>query len=106
MAASAQRGRPRKRLLIEKVAFPKVEEIKKKLKAAMEMPASMEKVLELSRLALAFNRATAVADSYNAFAYAVRAARFLPAPQQEYALRLVRSDFRKTSMDISCFEGL
>lgn len=104
--APAQRSKPRKRPPMDKPTFPRVDELKKKLKAAMAKPVSIEKVMELSGFALAFHKAGAVADSYNAFAYAVSAARFLPECQQEDALRHVRTEFRKTDMDIACYEGL
>ena len=105
-AAPSRFSKPRRRAPLEKPAFPKVEDLKKKVKAAMARPVSIEKVMELSMLALAFHRAGAVADSSNTFAYAVRAARLLPERRQEDALRHVRSEFRKTDMDMDCFEGL
>lgn len=105
-AAPSRFSKPRKRAPMGKPLFPKVDELKKKLRAAMAKPVSVEKVMELSMLALAFHSGGAVADSYNAFAYAVRAARLLPERQQEGILRHVRADFMKTDMDIACYESL
>jgi|GEM_PF-3300990 len=105
-AGPVRPGKPRRRDDLGSQPFPRVEALKQQLKPAMARAASIEKVAELSAIALAMHRAGAVADSYNTFSYAVCAALSLPRRQQEDALRRVRSDFMETGMDISCYEGL
>jgi len=106
LAAPSRFSKPRKRAPMDKPAFPKVEAFVRNLKAARVKPGSMEKVEEISGIALALYGAGSVTHSYNAFAEAVRAAHSLPAHLHQDALSLVRAEFRKTDMDIACYDGL
>ncbi len=105
-AVRAERKQPRKRPLLGKPLFPNVEKLVRRLEAARDKSDSMEKVEEISGIALAMYDAGSVAKSYDAFAEAVRAAYSLPVHLRQDALSLVRAAFSRSGMDMLCYEGL
>jgi len=101
-----QAPKPRRRAPMDKPPFPKVEGLTRRLEAARAKPASMDKVREISELALAIYGAGQVAISYNTFAEAMHAANSLPTNQRQDALSHLLVAFRKTEMDSECYFGL
>ncbi|NYZ60400.1 hypothetical protein H0O01_01730 [Candidatus Micrarchaeota archaeon] len=101
-----QAPKPRRRAPMDKPPSPNVEGLTRSLEAARAKPASMDKVRELSELALAIYKTGQVAISYNTFAEAMRAAHSLSAHFRQDALSHLLVVFKKTEMDSECYFGL
>ena len=91
---------------MDKPPSPKAEELTRSLEAARREPDSMEKVREISGIALALHKAGRVAISYSTFAEAMRAANSLPMHQRQGALSHVLVAFTRSGMDSECYFSL
>ena len=91
---------------MDKPPSPKAEELMRRLEAARREPDSMEKVREISGIALALHKVGRVAISYSTFAEAMRVAHSLPAHLCQDALSHVLVAFTKSGMDSKCYFSL
>ncbi len=94
----------RKRGLMEELPAP--QDIANNLRKARSRRDSVEKVIEISAVALDMSRTGNVALSYNTFGEAVRAVKSLPFHVREDALAHVQAAFRKTEMHMDCYFSL